>query len=68
MGHEEPEPTVLYVDVDGLAADCGTIDGLARLALIARRHGCDLAIHHASAELADLIELAGLGDVLLKPR
>jgi len=68
MGHQEPEPTVLCVDADGLAAECGTIDALARLVLMARREGFEVVIRHMSTELAELIELAGLGDVLLKPR
>ena len=68
MGCEQPDPTVLYVDANGLAADCGAIDALARLALIARREGCPFVIRHVSTEVVDLIELAGLGDVLLTTR
>jgi hypothetical protein len=67
MGREEPDPTVLYVDAAGLAADCGAIDGLARIALDARRRGIAIRVGRASPELLDLIELAGLSDVLLTP-
>jgi hypothetical protein len=41
-----------------------TIDQLARLELAARQLGCQLRLRHASAALLELIELAGLEDVL----
>ncbi len=72
MGPCAQDPTTLFVDVGGLAADATTIDALARLALIARRHGCEPQLCHASQELRDLIQFAGLTEVLapapLKPR
>jgi anti-anti-sigma regulatory factor len=45
-------------------ADLATIDVLARLQLAARRTGLELRLRHASCELQELIELAGLGEVL----
>jgi hypothetical protein len=64
MDHRAREPTTLFIDADGLVADARTIDALARLALIARRHGCVPRLCHATADLRELIEFAGLGEVL----
>lgn len=50
----------LYVDVDGLKADAVALDALARVALSLRRCGYQLRLCHASSELLELIELAGL--------
>ncbi len=47
-----------------MAADLAMLDVLARLQLAAKRRGCDLRVCDASEELCDLIELAGLSDVL----
>jgi anti-anti-sigma regulatory factor len=45
------------------------VEALARLQLAARRKGLDLRLHVVSRELRDLIELAGLTDVLrVEPR
>ena len=46
------------------APDVGTIDVLARLQLGAIRQGFELRLRGASAELLELIALAGLSDVL----
>ena len=52
-------------DVSGVVRpDAGTIDALARLALASRRLGVGLGLRAASAELANLIALAGLSKVL----
>jgi hypothetical protein len=40
------------------------VDALARLALVAKGLGCHLQLGHASPELRDLLELAGLADVV----
>ncbi len=46
-----------------------TVEALARLQLAARRKGLDLRLHVVSRELRDLIELAGLTQVLgVEPR
>ena len=45
------------------------VEALARLQLAARRKGLDLRLHVVSRELRDLIELAGLTQVLgVEPR
>jgi ABC-type transporter Mla MlaB component len=55
---------VLRCEVAGVAADAAALDVLARLALVARRSGCELRIDGASQELRSLIAFAGLTDVL----
>jgi anti-anti-sigma regulatory factor len=51
----------LVVDVTGLPADsAGTIGALARLRLAARRTGNTVRLRGATAELRELLELAGL--------
>ena len=46
-----------------------TVEALARLQLAARRMGLDLRLHVVSHELRDLIQLAGLTQVLgVEPR
>ena len=44
--------------------DASTLDALCRLALDARRSGYRIRLLRASPELRELIELAGLTDVL----
>jgi ABC-type transporter Mla MlaB component len=61
----EPSTDVLVVDVGRLGApDITTVGALARLQLAAKRLGRPLRLRHASAELLELIDLAGLGEVL----
>jgi hypothetical protein len=40
------------------------VDALARLQLAAKRRGARLVLYGASAQLVDLLELAGLSEVL----
>ena len=44
--------------------DLGTVDALARVALLARRLGGRVDIRHAAPELRELLALAGLGDIV----
>lgn len=60
---EEPR-RVLDCEVSGVRADLGAVDALARLRLTARRLGCELALRGASPELAELLALCGLAEVL----
>jgi hypothetical protein len=56
--------TIVY-DVSGLAApSVGTVDGLARLQLKARRSGYEIKLCRASSELRELLDFMGLADVL----
>ena len=43
------------------------VDGLARLQLAARRFGCSILLRDVSAELCELLHLAGLAGVLGAP-
>jgi hypothetical protein len=51
-------------------ADLGIVDALARLQLAARRSGYEVSVADAPNDLRELIELAGLSDVLrvVEPR
>jgi hypothetical protein len=44
--------------------DLGLVDSLARLQLSARRLGCSIQVHDACPELAGLLDLAGLAEIL----
>ena len=54
----------IIVDAGGLPADVTTIDALARLQLNAQRIGQLIRLRDASAELRQLIDFAGLDEVL----
>ena len=54
----------IVCDLRGVAADCVTVDALARIHLAARRAGVDLDVRHASAELKELLVFTGLSGVL----
>ncbi|HST15556.1 MAG TPA: hypothetical protein VLJ44_11980 [Gaiellaceae bacterium] len=45
-------------------ADLGIVDALARLQLAARRSGYEVAVTNVPCDLLELIELAGLCEVL----
>ena len=49
------------VDDSGTVPDMSIVDQIARLALTARRAGGQLVIESVCDELAELLELAGLG-------
>jgi anti-anti-sigma regulatory factor len=54
----------IVCDLRGVAADCVTVDALARFHLAAKRAGVELRLRHASAELSELLVLTGLDGVL----
>ena len=54
----------LRCDATTLPADARVVDALARVALVARRHGGELWLCDAPPELRELIEFMGLTDVL----
>jgi hypothetical protein len=54
----------LRVSTRGLAADITTVESLARLALLARRVECPLALRHVSPELEQLVAFCGLSAAL----
>ncbi len=55
---------LLLCQVADVAADAVAVDALARLALAARRSGCEVRLRGASPELLALVELIGLAEVL----
>ncbi|HEX3519313.1 MAG TPA: hypothetical protein VHT29_09795 [Solirubrobacteraceae bacterium] len=55
---------VLMCEVEGLSADPVALDALARLALAAKRGGCEVHLSGAGEELVGLIRLVGLSKVL----
>ncbi len=57
-------PWPLRCDAAALPADARVVDALARVALVARRNGCELWLCDANPELRELIEFMGLSDVL----
>ena len=63
MTAQRPAPPVIC-DVSALAPDVGSIDALARLALLARRQGVELRLRKVPSELQELLELCGLGEVV----
>ena len=61
----DADTDLLACDVSALVRpDVGTVDELARLALVARELGGEVVLLDAAAELRELVDLAGLGDVL----
>jgi ABC-type transporter Mla MlaB component len=74
----DPLATVVLLDCDcevarwpleGVdAPDLWAVDVLCHLALTARRLGCDLRLLEVDAELARLLVLCGLGEVVGLPR
>jgi STAS domain len=61
-----PEPSAVVCDVSRIVEPDGpTLDALVRLALTARRMGTSIELRNVCAELADLIAIAGLTDVLV---
>ena len=61
---EESGASLAVCDVRGVDPDAVTVDALARLQLAARRHGCQVRLRGASAELLALVAFMGLCDVL----
>jgi ABC-type transporter Mla MlaB component len=55
---------VVLCQVSGVEPDAVAVDALARLQLGAQRHGCQVRLRNASAELIELIAFMGLDDVL----
>ena len=59
------DTSTILCDVGGLTdPDAAAIDVLARLQLMARRRGGEIRLVHAGAHLRELLDLAGLLDVV----
>ena len=62
---EEAHGRVVVVDVSSITEpDCATVDTLARLQLLARRRGREIALRNASPQLCELLDLSGLSDIV----
>lgn len=61
---EDAPPRAIVCDMRGATASLALLDALAQLALSCRRAGVPLRLRGASAEVVQLIELAGLGEAL----
>jgi anti-anti-sigma regulatory factor len=61
---ETRSPLRLRCDASELPADAAVVDTLARIALVARRHGCVLRLAGCSRELRELIAFMGLDEAL----
>jgi hypothetical protein len=48
----------------GRSPDLSVVDGLARLQVAARRAGCSVRLRDAPIQLRELIDLAGLSDIV----
>jgi hypothetical protein len=55
---------LLVCDVRKAAANCVTVDALARLQLTARRLGCPFRLRHASRDVRALLDFAGLRGIV----
>ena len=56
--------SIVLCDVHGVEPDAVTVDALCRLQLGARRHGCEIRLRRASAQLLELVAFMGLTAVL----
>jgi ABC-type transporter Mla MlaB component len=61
---ERSRAAVALCDVGSVGADAVTVDALARLQLVAHRHGCQVRLRRASDELRTLLGFMGLEDVI----
>ena len=61
---DDAGPRRVVCDVAALTPDAAALDALARLQLMARRLGLQVRLSGASAELVELLSLAGLLGVL----
>lgn len=55
---------VVVCNVAAVEPDAGTVEALARMQLVAHRLGGTVLLRNASSELRELLELAGLTDVV----
>jgi hypothetical protein len=61
-----PGPVAVTCDVGNLPCDTRVVDAMARLRLRARRLGIDLRYRDPCDDLRALVELVGLGEVLIE--
>ena len=61
---EDSLEAAVVCELHRVSATAVSLEALARLRLVALRHGCRMTLHGASGELRELVALAGLEDVL----
>jgi ABC-type transporter Mla MlaB component len=61
---ESTQASTVVCQLQGVQANGIALDALARLRLLAARHGCAMRLAGASEGLLELIAFAGLDDVL----
>ncbi len=61
---ENTDASTVICELQGVQANAVALDALARLRLLAARHGCGMKLRGASEGLLELIAFAGLDDVL----
>ncbi|HEX9096677.1 MAG TPA: STAS domain-containing protein [Candidatus Dormibacteraeota bacterium] len=61
---EGSDAAIAFCEVQRVNADAVTVDALARLQLVARRHGCQVRLRGASDALRGLVGFMGLDAVL----
>lgn len=59
-------PRVVELEVGNIEIDAVALEAIGRLALAARRHRCTVRLSGAGDTLWELLELAGLRDVVLQ--
>jgi ABC-type transporter Mla MlaB component len=64
MGPRKRDLLTVCIDASELDADIAAVDVLARVALLVHRFDYQLRLKNPSAELIELIQLAGLSEVL----
>ena len=64
MPTPEGSAITFVINVRGINPDAVTVDALARLQLVARRHDCQVRLRGASDELRELLAFMGLDAVL----
>ena len=56
-------PALVVCEVRGVRSDAVTVEALARLALAARRHDCQIRLRGDCEELRELLSFTGLAEV-----
>lgn len=61
---ENTDAAIVECRLSGVHASAEALETLARLRLVVCRHGCLMTVSGAPAELRELVEFAGLQDLL----
>jgi ABC-type transporter Mla MlaB component len=61
---EHADAAIVECRLSGVHASAESLEALAHLRLVVCRHGCLMTVSGASAELRELVEFAGMQDLL----